>query len=154
MNNMLPSVRDAHVEADKIKTQQSEKSEKRKLETDPEEMLQKRQKVDSLKKFYDKQQQNAAMDEMLQKMLVQSKTKFEDVGGMKETKKQLREMIEWPIEHKDIFDKLGVSPPKGILISGPPGSGKTLLAMAVAGSNPDVPFYRISGPEIVTGISG
>ena len=42
MNNMLPSVRDAHVEADKIKTQQSEKSEKRKLETDPEEMLQKR----------------------------------------------------------------------------------------------------------------
>ena len=117
-------------------------------------MLQKRQKVDSLKKFYDKQQQSAAMDEMLQKMLVQSKTKFEDVGGMKETKKQLREMIEWPIEHKDIFNKLGVSPPKGILISGPPGSGKTLLAMAVAGSNPDIPFYRISGPEIVTGISG
>ena len=85
MNNMLPSVRDAHAEAEKI--QQSQKSEKRKQETDPEEMLQKRQKVDSLKKMYDKQQQNAAMDEMLQKMLVKSKTTFDDIGGMKETKK-------------------------------------------------------------------
>jgi ribosome biogenesis ATPase len=63
-------------------------------------------------------------------------------------------MIEWPLKHKSIFTWLGVSPPKGILISGPPGTGKTLLAMAIAGSNPEIPFYKISGPEIVTGISG
>ena len=73
------------------------------------------------------------MNEMLEKMLVHSKVDFNDVGGMKETIKQLREMIEWPLKHKGIFNWLGVSPPKGILISGPPGTGKTLLAMAIAG---------------------
>jgi len=73
---------------------------------------------------------------------------------MSDTIKQLKEMIEWPIKHSTIFEWLGVSPPKGILISGPPGCGKTLLAMAVAGSNPEINFYKITGPEIVTGISG
>ena len=63
-------------------------------------------------------------------------------------------MIEWPIKHQTIFEWLGVTPPKGILISGPTGCGKTLLAMAIAGENPDVAFYKITGPEIVTGISG
>mgnify|MGYP002631236655 FL=1 len=63
-------------------------------------------------------------------------------------------MIEWPIKHSTIFEWLGVSPPKGILIAGPPGCGKTLLAMAIAGSNPEINFYKITGPEIVTGISG
>lgn len=63
-------------------------------------------------------------------------------------------MIEWPLKHSTIFSWLGVSPPRGIMISGPPGCGKTLLAMAIAGQNPDLPFYKISGPEIVSGISG
>lgn len=91
---------------------------------------------------------------MLEKFKVTSKVKYEDVGGLAATLQQLREMIEWPIKHTTIFEWLGVSPPKGILISGPPGCGKTLVAMAVAGQNSDIPFYRISGPEIVTGISG
>lgn len=90
----------------------------------------------------------------MEKYKVESKLTFEDVGGMKDTIKNLKEMIEWPMKHSSIFGWLGVSPPKGILVSGPPGSGKTLLAMAVAGSNPDIPFFRLSGPEIVTGISG
>jgi len=63
-------------------------------------------------------------------------------------------MVEWPIKHSTLFEYLGVSPPKGILVSGPPGSGKTLLAMALGGSNSEVPFFKLSGPEIVSGISG
>lgn len=79
---------------------------------------------------------------------------FADIGGMKETKKQLTEMIEWPLKHATVFEWLGVQPPKGILITGPPGCGKTLLAMAIAGQNPDINLYKMSGPEIVSGISG
>jgi len=66
---------------------------------------------------------------MLEKFKVTSHLKYEDVGGLSDTLKQLREMIEWPIKHTTIFEWLGVSPPKGILISGPPGCGKTLVAM-------------------------
>lgn len=68
--------------------------------------------------------------------------------------KQLKEMIEWPLKYKNIFGYLGVTPPRGILISGPPGTGKTQLALAIAGEYPDVPFYKLNGPEIVSRLSG
>ena len=91
---------------------------------------------------------------MIQKLLVNSSVKFDQVGGMKEIITQLKEMIEWPIRYSTVFNWLGVAPPKGVMISGPPGSGKTQLAMAIAGEHSDIPFYKLSGPEIVSGISG
>ena len=95
-----------------------------------------------------------AQNDLLEKTRVVTDICFSDVGGLSETVKQLKEMIEWPIAHESIFQWLGIQPPKGILISGPPGCGKTLLATAIAGQNPDIPFYKLNGPEIVSGISG
>jgi transitional endoplasmic reticulum ATPase len=91
---------------------------------------------------------------MLQKYLVTPKTTFADLGGLQSEIKQLQEMIEWPLKYSSIFEYLGVKPPRGILISGPPGTGKTTLALAIAGENPTIPFYKLNGPEIVSGLSG
>ena len=74
---------------------------------------------------------------------------WDDIGGLEETKKDLQEMILYPIEHPDKFQKFGMSPSKGVLFYGPPGCGKTLLAKAVANecsSN----FISVKGPELLT----
>merc|ERR1719218_475826 len=76
-------------------------------------------------------------------------TTWDDIGGLEETKKDLQEMILYPIEHPDKFAKCGMSPSKGVLFYGPPGCGKTLLAKAVANecsSN----FVSVKGPELLT----
>ena len=91
---------------------------------------------------------------MLNKLKVEPNVKFDDLGGLDETIKDLKEMIEWPLKYDNIFNWLGVKPPRGILISGPPGTGKTQLALAVAGENPDVPLYKLNAPEVVSGLSG
>lgn len=76
-------------------------------------------------------------------------TKWEDIGGLEETKKQLQEMILFPIEHPEKFHKFGMSPSKGVLFYGPPGCGKTLLAKAVA-NECSANFISIKGPELLT----
>ncbi|ARU16746.1 CDC48 family AAA ATPase [Croceicoccus marinus] len=73
---------------------------------------------------------------------------YDDVGGMEETIKQLREMIELPLRYPELFTRLGVDPPKGVLLHGPPGTGKTRLAQAVANES-DANFFLINGPEIM-----
>ena len=73
--------------------------------------------------------------------------RWEDVGGLKEVKQQLREAVEWPLKYPEAYEKLGISPPKGILLYGPPGCGKTLLAKAVA-TESEANFVSIKGPEI------
>jgi transitional endoplasmic reticulum ATPase len=72
---------------------------------------------------------------------------WEDVGGLEEVKQELREAVEWPLTNPKIFKRLGIHPPKGILLYGPPGCGKTLLARAVA-TESEVNFITIKGPEV------
>jgi transitional endoplasmic reticulum ATPase len=72
---------------------------------------------------------------------------WDDIGGLEEVKQELKEAVEWPIKNPDIFNKLGIKPPKGILLYGPPGCGKTLLARAVA-TESEANFISIKGPEV------
>lgn len=73
---------------------------------------------------------------------------YDDIGGLSETIKQVREMIELPLKHPILFQRLGIDPPKGVLLHGPPGTGKTLLARAVANES-EAQFLHVAGPEII-----
>ncbi|MEM5814680.1 MAG: CDC48 family AAA ATPase [Candidatus Aenigmatarchaeota archaeon] len=78
---------------------------------------------------------------------------YEDLGGLREVVPKIREMIETPLRHPEIFARLGVEPPKGVLLHGPPGCGKTLLAKAVANES-GAHFISLAGPEIMSKFYG
>jgi transitional endoplasmic reticulum ATPase len=73
---------------------------------------------------------------------------YEDVGGLKHALERIREMVELPLKRPDLFARLGVEAPKGVMIYGPPGCGKTLIARAVA-SETQAHFIHVNGPEII-----
>jgi len=73
--------------------------------------------------------------------------KWEDIGGLEEVKQELVEAIEWPLKYPERFKRVGIKPPKGILLFGPPGCGKTLLAKAIANES-ESNFITVKGPEI------
>jgi transitional endoplasmic reticulum ATPase len=73
---------------------------------------------------------------------------YEDIGGLGTTTEKIREMVELPLRHPELFARLGTDPPKGVLLHGPPGTGKTLLAKAVANES-DAYFIQINGPEVM-----
>ena len=77
-----------------------------------------------------------------------SRVTYEDVGGLEDELRRIREMIELPIKHPELFLTLGITSPKGVLLYGPPGTGKTLIAKAVARES-GASFYSIQGPEIM-----
>ncbi|MEM2454845.1 MAG: CDC48 family AAA ATPase, partial [Candidatus Bathyarchaeia archaeon] len=74
---------------------------------------------------------------------------YEDIGGLKEEIRKIREMVELPLKYPELFERLGIEAPKGVLLYGPPGTGKTLLAKAVANET-NAAFFSISGPEIMS----
>jgi len=78
---------------------------------------------------------------------------YEDIGGLHDAADKIREMVELPLRHPELFTKLGIEPPKGVLLYGPPGSGKTLLAKAVANES-GASFFSIAGPEIMNKFYG
>jgi len=75
--------------------------------------------------------------------------KWDDVGGLDHIKEELKEAIEWPLKHSDLFKKVNTHPPKGILLYGAPGTGKTLLAKAVANES-GVNFISVKGPSLIS----
>lgn len=78
---------------------------------------------------------------------------YEDIGGMRKQMAQIRELVELPLRHPNLFKAIGVKPPKGILMYGPPGTGKTLFARAVANETGAF-FLVINGPEIMSKMAG
>jgi len=86
----------------------------------------------------------------MREVLVQKPNiEWKDIGGLNNVKEELKEAIEWPLKHADLFSKADIKPPKGMLLYGPPGTGKTLLAKAVA-STSESNFISIKGPELLS----
>ena len=81
------------------------------------------------------------------------RTTYEDIGGLHEEIQRVREMVELPLRHPELFQRLGIEPPKGVMLYGPPGCGKTLLARAVANES-EANFFSINGPEIMSKFYG
>jgi transitional endoplasmic reticulum ATPase len=93
------------------------------------------------------------MSEPVPELEMPSRTTYEDIGGLEEEIRRIREMVELPLRHPEVFQRLGIDPPKGVLLHGPPGCGKTLLARAVANES-EANFYAINGPEIMSKFYG
>merc|ERR1712093_703851 len=76
-------------------------------------------------------------------------TTWEDIGGLENVKRELKELVQYPVEFPEQFEKFGMSPSKGVLFYGPPGCGKTLLAKAIA-NECQANFISVKGPELLT----
>lgn len=85
----------------------------------------------------------------LSEHLEDAEIRYEDIGGLEKEIEKIREMVELPLRFPKIFRHLGIDPPKGVLLHGPPGCGKTLLAKAVANES-EASFFAINGPEITS----
>ncbi|HIC61821.1 MAG TPA: AAA family ATPase, partial [Marine Group III euryarchaeote] len=77
------------------------------------------------------------------------KVKWDEVGGLEDVKQQLKETVEWPLSNPEGFERLGIKPPRGLLLYGPPGNGKTLIAKAIA-TESAANFIAIKGPEVMS----
>lgn len=79
--------------------------------------------------------------------------RYTDLGGMGDVLLQIRQLVEYPLVRPELYRHLGVDPPRGVLMRGPPGCGKTHLVNSIAGQL-GIPYFRVSSPELVSGMSG
>ncbi|KAK9518445.1 hypothetical protein VZT92_023751 [Zoarces viviparus] len=77
------------------------------------------------------------------------KVRWSDVGGMEEVKLKLKQAVEWPLKHPEAFTRMGIQPPKGVLLYGPPGCSKTMIAKALANES-GLNFLAVKGPELLS----
>ncbi len=112
----------------------------------PAELL---NKIKVTKQDFDEALRDVQPSAMREVLVQRPNMKWEDVGGLQEVKEELREAIEWPLKHKDLFAQADVQPSKGILLYGPPGTGKTMMAKAVATTS-EANFISIKGPELMS----
>lgn len=78
---------------------------------------------------------------------------YDDIGGCEKELTKIRELVELPMRHPKVFTSVGVRPPRGVLIYGPPGCGKTMIAKAVAAETGAF-FFLINGPEVMSKMAG
>ncbi|EEY59163.1 ribosome biogenesis ATPase RIX7 [Phytophthora infestans T30-4] len=110
-------------------------------------------KVKILRKRVKKEDESTETDENRGFVVERPSARYSDVGGIQSILQEVRELIEYPLTHPEVYAHLGVEPPRGVLLHGPPGTGKSMLAHAIAGEC-GATFLKISAPEVVSGMSG
>ena len=96
---------------------------------------------------------SVVLEKPLTELVQEPRVTYDDVGGLRDQLKKLRELVELPLRHPEFFRRLGIDPPRGVLLYGPPGCGKTLIAKALANES-GARFFAISGPEIMSKFYG
>lgn len=106
-------------------------------------------KIEVTKKDFDAAFIEIEPSAMREAIVQVTNVKWEDIGGLDDIKQKLKEAVEWPMKYKETFDRVGIEGPKGIMLYGPPGCGKTLLAKAVA-TECEANFLSVRGPELIS----
>lgn len=106
-------------------------------------------KIKVTKQDFDEALRDVQPSAMREVLVQRPNVKWEDIGGLQKVKEELAEAIEWPLKHGELFMEADVKPPKGILLYGSPGTGKTMIAKAVATTS-EANFISIKGPELIS----
>jgi transitional endoplasmic reticulum ATPase len=106
-------------------------------------------KIKITKQDFDEALRDVQPSAMREVLVQRPNVGWEDIGGLQQVKEELTEAIEWPLKHANLFAEVDVQPPKGILLYGPPGNGKTMIAKAVAATS-EANFISIKGPELIS----
>jgi len=107
------------------------------------------EKLEVSRKDFDEALKNIEPSAMREVFVEVPHVSWEDIGGLEGAKQELIEAVEWPLKYPDLFDVLSTKPPRGIMLFGPPGTGKTMLAKAVA-TESEANFISIKGPELLS----